>query len=311
MTRSRSRSSHSHIVKTLQPDCSSAAALFRSRLRFAASFGFQKPTFDLGSRAFGHRRIGVPMPEATVHEDHGAAPGQHEIGRAGQIPAMQPEAVTHPVHDGPDDAFRLHVARPHPRHAPGPLDRAQVVGHDPVRSTIPPTTRRTSPPPVLRGRMPWGRPEVVEAMSRARIPARRHVLEVEDPPPSAHPAWPAQVLHSRRWSPRAGGAASEGLQRNRRKRRLRARSHGSRSRGGKAVGLAVENLDRILNGFHLSALEVRLAALSTDPGPARGPAAVATRAGPRGRVRSQASSRPGSGYSSWESPADSRVLSVL
>ena len=74
-------------------------------------------------------RIRVPVPEATVYEDDRMMARQHEIGRTGKVPPMQSKAVTHPVHDRPDDPLRQHVARANPRHAARTISRAQVVGH--------------------------------------------------------------------------------------------------------------------------------------------------------------------------------------
>lgn len=56
----------------------------------------------------------MPVPEAAMHEDHCVVPWQYYIGRAGQVPAMQPEAVAHSVHNGSHDTLRFHVAGTYP-----------------------------------------------------------------------------------------------------------------------------------------------------------------------------------------------------
>jgi hypothetical protein len=39
----------------------------------------------------------VPMPKAAVNENHGLVFGEHYIGLAGKIPAVNPETETEPV----------------------------------------------------------------------------------------------------------------------------------------------------------------------------------------------------------------------
>ena len=51
------------------------------------------------------------MPEASVHEDDQTVAFQHEIRAAGQGANVKTEAVSLPVDQGSDHAFRARIAR--------------------------------------------------------------------------------------------------------------------------------------------------------------------------------------------------------
>ncbi len=56
------------------------------------------------------------MPETSVDEDDGLMLGQDDIRTAGQISAMKPEAVAHPVQHTTDDHLRYGILSPHLTH---------------------------------------------------------------------------------------------------------------------------------------------------------------------------------------------------
>ena len=53
---------------------------------------------------------GVHVPKAAMHIDDFAKPGKNDVGCAGKIAAMKPEAIAEAMHQSPDDHFRLGVA---------------------------------------------------------------------------------------------------------------------------------------------------------------------------------------------------------
>ena len=59
----------------------------------------RQPIVEVGFRqsSDGASWVGMPMPEAAMYEDHGAVLPQREVGLAGQIASVQPEAVAHSV----------------------------------------------------------------------------------------------------------------------------------------------------------------------------------------------------------------------
>lgn len=71
----------------------------------------------------------VAVPEAAVHEDHSPVPGQHEVGPAGQVLAMQ--AVTQPVSVQvlADEQLGLGVLAPDAGHVVAAGGRGVDVGH--------------------------------------------------------------------------------------------------------------------------------------------------------------------------------------
>jgi hypothetical protein len=72
----------------------------------------------LGSFAF---RAAVTVPEAPVHEDRFLATRQGDVGRAGQVAAMDPEAIAGSEQRSPHRQLRASVLRPDGLHDPPPL----------------------------------------------------------------------------------------------------------------------------------------------------------------------------------------------
>lgn len=71
---------------------------------------------------------GMPMPEAAVDEDDRPIAGEHQVGRAGQIPTMEAEAITQSVRRPADDQFRLGIAIPYPGHEGGASGGRRLIG---------------------------------------------------------------------------------------------------------------------------------------------------------------------------------------
>ena len=59
---------------------------------------------------------GMHVPEAPVNVDDLAEPGEHQVRRSGQIPAMEPEAVSEAVGDPTDEDFWRGIPRLYRRH---------------------------------------------------------------------------------------------------------------------------------------------------------------------------------------------------
>lgn len=60
----------------------------------------------------------MAMPEATVHKDSGAIPGQQHIGTTRHIPGMKPKAEASAMQRLPNGKFGLCVCTPDPGHHP-------------------------------------------------------------------------------------------------------------------------------------------------------------------------------------------------
>jgi hypothetical protein len=60
----------------------------------------------------------VLVPEAPVDEDDRPVFREDDIRVAGQVFAMQAEAIPQPVQQAPDDEFRLRVPAADTRHVP-------------------------------------------------------------------------------------------------------------------------------------------------------------------------------------------------
>jgi len=62
----------------------------------------------------------MAMPKAAVHKYGLLVLGQHDIGPAWEVRAMDPEPESHPVKHGPDDELGLGVLAADPAHEAGP-----------------------------------------------------------------------------------------------------------------------------------------------------------------------------------------------
>lgn len=74
----------------------------------------------------------MQMPEASVHEDHGAVFRQHNVGFAGKSAvqgAVDREAVSGAMKKGADKALRLGVPAPDTGHVPTALFGCERIGH--------------------------------------------------------------------------------------------------------------------------------------------------------------------------------------
>ena len=89
------------------------------------------PVVQIGLRQSSDRaiRVRMPMPETAVHEDHGAVFGQREVWFAGQVGAVQPESVAHPMSHRSDGKFRRHVLRTDAGHAVRALFWSKIITH--------------------------------------------------------------------------------------------------------------------------------------------------------------------------------------
>jgi hypothetical protein len=73
------------------------------------------------------RAPGMAMPEAAVHEDHGATPGKHHIRTARKVPTMKSVAEPTGMSRPPHSEFRGRVLAPHSGHQPGAPIRRKAV----------------------------------------------------------------------------------------------------------------------------------------------------------------------------------------
>jgi hypothetical protein len=75
----------------------------------------------------------VTVPEAAVHEDDGAEPGQHDVRASGEVFAMQAEAVAEGVEGGADTHFGLRIGGADGRHVARAGCGAMNVSHKAVK----------------------------------------------------------------------------------------------------------------------------------------------------------------------------------
>ena len=96
----------------------------------------------------------MPMPEATVDEDHGLQPGEDDVGGPGEIAALQPKAETEAMEQTPHPPLGRRIGAANARH------------HSTARLPI---------DSIDHGRDPPGRPESItrEAGERSVITRRR------------------------------------------------------------------------------------------------------------------------------------------
>lgn len=67
------------------------------------------------------------MPETAVDEDHLAPPGKDQVGGAGQIAAMQTEAIAESVDEATNDYLGARVLPSNARHAAGTASGGECV----------------------------------------------------------------------------------------------------------------------------------------------------------------------------------------
>jgi len=71
----------------------------------------------------------MTMPETTVDENDLLSSYEHQIGRSGQIAAMQPIPEAHPVHQSSHDHLGFRVLSPDTGHPFGSLVPGKRVDH--------------------------------------------------------------------------------------------------------------------------------------------------------------------------------------
>jgi hypothetical protein len=81
-------------------------------------------------RALG--RIGEPaawvaMPETAMNQDDQSSTGENDVGSAGKIAPMKPEANSKPVQDSADGDFRSRILRPNPGHHSASFGRNRAI----------------------------------------------------------------------------------------------------------------------------------------------------------------------------------------
>ena len=69
------------------------------------------------------------MPETAVNEDHGPELRQRDVGFAGQILAVQPVAIAHPVQSTSNQHLRLRIRAFNRSHVAATLLRRVYVRH--------------------------------------------------------------------------------------------------------------------------------------------------------------------------------------
>ena len=82
---------------------------------------FLRPEFPVGLGGGGDFTVLVPVPETAVDEDDGAVFGQDDVGLAGEVLHLEPEAVAGAVQQTADLPLRAGVLAPDLRHVPAAL----------------------------------------------------------------------------------------------------------------------------------------------------------------------------------------------
>lgn len=96
-----------------------AGFLQRSHLQAISLFvpaDLRKPVFTIGFRNAGAPPAIMAMPKTSMDENHFPSAYQHNVGRTGQIFAMQSKPVSEPVQFAANDEFRLGIFRAHRPH---------------------------------------------------------------------------------------------------------------------------------------------------------------------------------------------------
>jgi muramidase (phage lysozyme) len=71
----------------------------------------------------------VHMPEAAIYENHRAEPRQHDVGRAGQVAAVQAETEAKAMQDSPDNQLWFGIPTTDASHHPTACHGIHDVGH--------------------------------------------------------------------------------------------------------------------------------------------------------------------------------------
>jgi hypothetical protein len=80
------------------------------------------PVGGVGLRQARAARAIVPVPEAAMHEDGGAAGTQDDVGRAGEVGGVEAEAVAEAVEQRADAALGRGVCGPDAGYEGGAVD---------------------------------------------------------------------------------------------------------------------------------------------------------------------------------------------
>jgi hypothetical protein len=100
------------------------------------------PEFDVGLGRICKATPLMAVPKAAMDKDNLAATGENEIGRSGQIATVQPEAITEPVSNLPDNKLWPRVPASDSAHHSGSGVRVDDVH---TRSQRPTDPNRTKP----------------------------------------------------------------------------------------------------------------------------------------------------------------------
>ena len=87
------------------------------------------PEFSIGGRAIRPSTVRVTVPKAPVYEDNFSMAWKDYIRAAGQIFAVQTEAITPAVQKASHASFRLRIAAFHLRHVAAARFGGKVIGH--------------------------------------------------------------------------------------------------------------------------------------------------------------------------------------
>ena len=71
----------------------------------------------------------MPVPEATVNEDHGPVAGKNDVRFSGQVCPPKGKTEPEPMGYGPDPQLRASVAAPDAAHVPASMFMCNSVGH--------------------------------------------------------------------------------------------------------------------------------------------------------------------------------------
>jgi hypothetical protein len=77
----------------------------------------------------GPRAACVPVPETPVHEDHRSPPWENDVGRTGQVTAMESEPIPKAVQRTTYEDLGSGVLLPDPGHRVSALSRGERIGH--------------------------------------------------------------------------------------------------------------------------------------------------------------------------------------
>lgn len=89
------------------------------------------PELEVGLRHPAVAASRVLMKKAAMDKDDRAKSGKRQVGRTGQIPSMQAEAIPHRMHKAPDLQLKLSVLTLHSAH-----DATSGASIDGVQTTL-------------------------------------------------------------------------------------------------------------------------------------------------------------------------------